>query len=401
MISSPARVLLLLGAALLTACGSSAAAPASGAGTLRIAVVGPMTGSAAIDGQHILQGAQLAADEINNAGGIAAGPYRGRHIELVTYDDREDVQKSVSIAKQVVDDPGLWAFVGTGFSDAAIATAPTLDRAGVSYLSTYASSAQILVPQRSHVFVVPPTFPAYAFSAADRAYTLGHRRAALLVANAGFATQMAQLFTQRFSALGGTVVDTESYQLGDPNAGAAATAALTHSPDVVALAGLTADDIVQLKQLRQTAPTLAVIDTEAVLFSQNFLTVSGTSSDGVIGQSPSDPQRASAPATHLRDLYHARYGTDVIPDPTAFTYEAVHALAKAFESGPSERNQLATALHQVDIADTGVGRLHFDAGGARLGGVLWYFHVSGGRFVFDTGYLQDAPDHVSVTPLQR
>jgi branched-chain amino acid transport system substrate-binding protein len=398
--SSPLCVIVVVVAALAAACGSTSST-ASNNGPLRLAVVGPMTGPAAADGQHILQGAQLAADEINGSGGIASGPDKGRHLELVKYDDREDVQQSVSIAKQVVDDPGIWAFIGTGFSDAAIATAPTLDRAGVPYLSTYASSAQILVPRRSHVFVVPPTFPAYAFSAADRAITTGHHRAALLVANAGFGTQMAQLFAQRFTALGGTVVDTESYQLGDPNAGAAVTAALTHQPDVIALAGLTADDVVQLKQLRQTEPGMAVVDTEAVLFSQNFLTLAGSAAEGVIGQTPSDPQRATAAAAHLRDLYHTRFGTDVIPDPTAFTYEAVHALAKAFESGPATRDALAVSLHAVDIPDTGVGRLHFDAGGARLGGVLWYFHVSGGQFAFDSGYVQDAPDHVTVTPLQR
>jgi branched-chain amino acid transport system substrate-binding protein len=301
----------------------------------------------------------------------------------------------------VVDDSSLWAFVGTGFSDAAIATAPNLDRAGVPYLSTYASSAQILVPPRRHVFVVPPTFPAYAFSAAERAYATGHRRVALLVANAGFATQMAQLFAAHFTALGGAVVDSEQYQLGDPNAGASVAAALTHQPDLIALAGLTADDVVQLKQLRQTNPSVSVIDTEAVLFSQNFVDIAGAAADGVVGQTPSDPLRATAAAAHLRQLYGARYGTDVIPDPTAFTYEAVHALAVAFESGPATRDALATSLHGVNIADTGIGRLQFDHSGARLGGVLWYFHVGAGKFVFDTGYVQDAPEHVSQAALQR
>ncbi|GAC1573479.1 MAG: ABC transporter substrate-binding protein [Candidatus Dormibacteria bacterium] len=400
MSNGPRWAALTAAAIVLASCGAGTT-PAAGSQTLRIAVVGPMTGPAGADGQHILQGARLAADEINGGGGITAGPYRGRHIEIVTYDDREDVQQSVSIAKEVVDDSSLWAFVGTGFSDAAIATAPTLDRAGVPYLSTYASSAQILVPPRRHVFVVPPTFPAYAFSAAERAYATGHRRVALLVANAGFGTQMAQLFAEHFTALGGAVVDSEQYQLGDPNAGAAVAAALTHQPDLIALAGLTADDVVQLKQLRQTAPGVAVIDTEAVLFSQNFLDIAGGAAEGVVGQTPSDPQRATAAAAHLHQLYSARYATDVIPDPTAFTYEAVRALAVAFESGPASRDALAASLHRVNIADTGIGRLQFDQNGARLGGVLWYFHVSAGKFLFDTGYVQDAPEHVSQTALQR
>lgn len=159
--------------AFVTACGSTPGV-SSATTTIHLAVVGPMTGDAAADGQHILQGAELARDGINGAGGIKSGRYKGAHIVIDTFDDTENVDRSVAIAHQIVDNPNEWAFIGTGFSDAAIATAPILDRAGVSYLSTYASSQQIIATPRKNVFVVPPTFPAYAFSAADRAYALGY-----------------------------------------------------------------------------------------------------------------------------------------------------------------------------------------------------------------------------------
>jgi branched-chain amino acid transport system substrate-binding protein len=388
----------------LAACGSGTSSTSSGSGsskTFTLAVVGPMTGDAQADGLHIKQGADLAAEEIDNAGGVASGPYAGAKIVIQAFDDTESVDKSVSIANQIASDDHFWAFLGTGFSDAAIATAPVLDRANVSYLSTYASSAKIIATPRHSVFVVPPTFPAYAFSAADRAYKLGYRKAGILKANAGFGLQMADLFAEEFTRDGGQVVDNQPYTLGDKNTQGIVAHIVQQQPDVVAMAGLTGDDTTQLKQLHDIAPTLPVVDTEAVLFSQNFLDLAGPLAEVAVGQTPSDPDRNTDAAKHLRDAFRAKYGTAIIPDPAAFTYEAVHAIAKALEAGPADRTKLADALHNVDIPDTGIGELKFDSGGARLGGILWYFHVKAGKFVFDTGYQQTAPTTVKEVPLQH
>lgn len=400
----PRRAIAASSAALLglAACGGNAgtmgnAAPAA----IHVAVVGPMTGDAAVDGQHILDGATLARDEINNAGGIASGPYKGAKIVIDSLDDTESVDRSVSIAHQVIDNSQEWAFVGTGFSDAAIATAPVLDRASITYMSTYASSAEILAKPFKNVFVVPPTFPAYAYSAAERAYRLGYRHAAVLQANAAFGLQMAQLFTQHFTSLGGTVVDSETYTLGDKNTQGFVARALGAKPDVIAMAGLTGDDVAQLHQLRSAASTVPVVDLEAVTFSQDFLTTAGADAEGLVGQTPTDPHRSTTASAHLRAEYSARFHTEVIPDPTSFTYEAIIAISRALQTGPSDRTRLAAALHTVQIADTGVGSLRFDVSGARLGGILWYYHVADGAFRFDTGYRQTAPTAVQEIALEE
>ena len=377
--------------------GSSAAAP----GTITLAISGPMTGDAAADGLHMKQGADLAIAEVNRAGGIAAGRYRGARLAATYLDDRETVDGSVGNANRVVSDDSIWAFLGTGFSDAAIATAPVLDEAGVSFLSTYASSDLIIATPRRNVFVVPPTFPAYAFSAAEEAYAQGRRSVAVLQANAGFGTHMADLFKQHFTQLGGRVVDTETYELGAKDVQGPVAKIAQARPDLVALAGLTGDDTTQLKALHAAGVTVPAIDLEAVLFSQSFLQNAGPDAEGVLGQTPSDPMRNAPAAAALRQGYTAAYGTAIIPDPAAFTYEAVKAVARALEASPADRGGLADALHAVSIPDTGVGRLQFDATGARLGGVLWYFAVKQGQFAFADGYQQSGPTSVVKVALQR
>ena len=68
---------------------------------LRIGIIGPFTGPSADFGTPMLQGAQLAVDEINAVGG-----YLGRKIELVVKDDtaNPDVgfQRSLELAKERV-----------------------------------------------------------------------------------------------------------------------------------------------------------------------------------------------------------------------------------------------------------------------------------------------------------
>jgi branched-chain amino acid transport system substrate-binding protein len=64
---------------------------------IRIAVVGSMTGSVAESGDENKRGADLAAKDINAAGGV-----NGRKIVLSIEDDACDPKQAVSVANHVV-----------------------------------------------------------------------------------------------------------------------------------------------------------------------------------------------------------------------------------------------------------------------------------------------------------
>lgn len=57
----------------------------SGSREVRVGVAGPLSGAEEATGKAILQGAQLAADEVNAAGGV-----RGRKVVVLPEDDRDD-----------------------------------------------------------------------------------------------------------------------------------------------------------------------------------------------------------------------------------------------------------------------------------------------------------------------
>ena len=126
--------LALAMAASLTACGSSssttettaaaaadattaAEGTASADGVFKIGGIGPVTGAAAVYGLAVKNGAQIAVDEINAAGGI-----NGYQIEYQFQDDEHDAEKAVN-AYNTLKDWGMQVLMGTVTSAPCVAVA--------------------------------------------------------------------------------------------------------------------------------------------------------------------------------------------------------------------------------------------------------------------------------------
>lgn len=84
-------------------------------GSFKIGVIGPLTGDNAAYGLAVQHGAELAAKEINEAGGI-----NGASIELQAQDDEADPEKSIN-AYNTLKDWGMQMLVGTTTSNPCIA----------------------------------------------------------------------------------------------------------------------------------------------------------------------------------------------------------------------------------------------------------------------------------------
>src|ERR1700746_2113065 len=98
---------------------------ASSAESLKIGVVAPLTGSAAEWGRYEIQGANLATEEVNKAGGVL-----GRPIELVIEDDQTTNPGGVLAFSKLAGDKDIPAFVGPNFSTQIHAIAPDIQRLG-------------------------------------------------------------------------------------------------------------------------------------------------------------------------------------------------------------------------------------------------------------------------------
>jgi branched-chain amino acid transport system substrate-binding protein len=88
-------------AAMLAIALTAAAPAAAGPKTLLFGVSTPLTGAAAPPGRGTLRAMELAAEDINAAGGIKAGDDTYT-IKLVVYDSKYDTREGVSIANKLI-----------------------------------------------------------------------------------------------------------------------------------------------------------------------------------------------------------------------------------------------------------------------------------------------------------
>ncbi|MDO5145380.1 MAG: ABC transporter substrate-binding protein [Eubacteriales bacterium] len=101
--------------------------------------IGPTTGAAAIYGNAAKNGAQIAVDEINAAGGINGVP-----IEYNFQDDQHDAEKSVN-AYNTLKDWGMQILYGTVTTGPCIAVADKTAQDNMFQLTPSASSTDVIV----------------------------------------------------------------------------------------------------------------------------------------------------------------------------------------------------------------------------------------------------------------
>ena len=144
----------------LTGCGSnSGSSSKKDADKYYIGGIGPTTGATAIYGTAVKNGAQIAVDEINAAGGI-----NGKQIEYRFEDDQNDAEKSVN-AYNTLKDWGMQMLVGTTTTAPCIAVAGKTSSDNMFQITPSASSADAVV--KGNVFQVCFTDPNQGIGSAD------------------------------------------------------------------------------------------------------------------------------------------------------------------------------------------------------------------------------------------
>lgn len=143
-----------MAATALTGCGSnSSSSSKKDADKYYIGGIGPTTGATAIYGTAVKNGAQIAVDEINAAGGI-----NGKQIEYRFEDDQNDAEKAVN-AYNTLKDWGMQMLVGTTTTAPCIAVAGKTASDNVFQITPSASSPSVLSSGNGNVFQVCFTDP--------------------------------------------------------------------------------------------------------------------------------------------------------------------------------------------------------------------------------------------------
>ena len=149
-----AALVLAMTVGCLAGCsgGSGSSEGSKDANAFYIRGIGPTTGAAAIYGNAAKNGAQIAIDEINEAGGI-----NGAQIEYRFEDDQNDAEKSVN-AYNTLKDWGMQILYGTVTTAPCIAVADMTASDNMFEITPSASSTDV-IDGKTNVFQVCFTDP--------------------------------------------------------------------------------------------------------------------------------------------------------------------------------------------------------------------------------------------------
>lgn len=207
---------------LLTACGEDE--------PVKIGSLMEFTGELSEFGTLMDQGVMLAADQVNEAGGVLDG----RQIEVVSGDAGTTDVTAVDAARKLVDVDSVSAIVGPLRSShtQAVARAVTID-GEVPLMSPSATSPTITVlDDNNFVFRTAPSDSFQGVVLANLAYGLGYRSAGALYINDAYGQGLADQFEASFSALGGQAV-TVPHEPEQPSYASEVAQATANDPDVL------------------------------------------------------------------------------------------------------------------------------------------------------------------------
>jgi branched-chain amino acid transport system substrate-binding protein len=357
IIMSLPRLCAALGLALAIAIPvANAAAP------IRIGMVVPQTGPIADAGRYGTQGAKLAVEEVNKAGGIL-----GRQLELVIEDDQSLNPATVLAFTKLADDKDIVAFLGPTRSTQIQAIAPSVKQAGRPVMIG-GTDPSLTLAGNPWLFRFRPNDTYTARVMSDFGLNkLGKQKWAIVHSTDAFGTTAKSLFAEALKSQGVTPVLVEGQPNNSPDYTAVALAVKQSGADVLATFITFEPDVaIFARQLRQLGVNIVWLGSPSIT-TTTARKLAGATLFGTYAVADFHPE-ANLEAKSFSEKYLAAYKTT--PDFFgSWPYDAIHVLAKAIAAaGSTDPQKIRDALLAVKDYHGVEGTYNFDKNGDGLHG---------------------------------
>lgn len=343
-----------------TAAGETSAA--AGTETFLIGGIGPLTGSAASYGISVEQGAWVAIDEINAAGGVKVGDTTYM-LDMVFEDDEATEDKAIQAYNTVMDE-GAQVIMGAVTSGACIAITPLTLQDGILQI-TPSGSAEACIAN-DNAFRICFSDPEQGRAMADYAIdSLGYTKIAVLYNNSDeYSTGLQTAFEEEVKAKGGEIVASESFGADDVDFNTQLSSIRSTDAEVIYVpAYYQAATYIsnQAKEMGMEIPFIGSDGWDGVL---------GTVTDAstVEGAIFSSPFCASVDDERVQNFVKA-YGEandGAVPDQfAADAYDTVYTIKAAMEqAGSIESEDMIAAMTEITVNGLTGDAITFDVSGA-------------------------------------
>src|SRR5262245_26819034 len=170
---------------------SSIAGAAAAQSTIKIGLVQPLTGAFAAGGTDVVEGAKIAADQINASGGVP-----GKKLELLIEDTKSNPTEAASVAEKLIVRDKVPALMGASASTATLAVMPKLMEYKVPMLVETSSSSKITTAGNPYIFRIAPPSEVEALVFGKIVNRIGIKKADFLVVNNDWGRGTADEFSK-------------------------------------------------------------------------------------------------------------------------------------------------------------------------------------------------------------
>ncbi len=337
------------------------ATPGYAADTIKIGVIAE---AQAVAASSIPLAAQLAADEINAAGGV-----NGKKIEIVSYDNHSSAAESVRAFQRAVNEDHVNAVIASYISEVVLALEPWTGRLKTVMVTPGAASDVITQNIAKDYDNLKYTFHGYLTStsiadsvcapAKDLLVDQLHMKTAVVMSeDAAWTTPLDAEYIKCLPEIGLKVIDHIRVSPDTTDFTPIFNKIEGEKPDVIitGIAHVGVQPTVQWKQQEVPIPMFGI---SAQATNSSFWNDTNGAVEGVLYQAVSGPGVAvTAKTLPFVNAFKAKYGN--FPSYCGYTaYDEVYYLADAFKrAGSTDSDKLVDALEKTDYVGT-IGRIQF------------------------------------------
>lgn len=326
------------------------------------------------------EGLTLARDEINASGGVINRP-----IELIPFDDDNDVGQGQLVAYDIAENPDVVAVIGHSSSSISIANAILYHYYGIVMVSPLSTSTNLTRKGFNKVFRNIPSDTVFGMEAAALCERKDWKKVLIYYINTAYGQDLANSFELACAEHNVEIVDRSSFEPSSSLQAYSSTAAFwlrNYDFDAVYLCGLMPQAGRIVAEFRQQGILAPIVGGEAFDHPMLFSTA-GKFAEDVYVTTVFDIDSSYKPFMDFRRKFNQVYGKE--PDQAAcHGYDALYVLAKGIENaGTTVPDKIAEGLLAIDEWNGSVGPYRFDGNGDIADKRLIVKRVVNGAFTGD------------------
>ena len=343
-------------------------------GPIKLGMVIPISGSSAPTGAYMRDGAQMAVDEINKAGGVL-----GRKLSLQVEDEACDAQQGVASANKLVSS-GIVVSVGGYCSGATLPQLPIFNKANIPMIIPAANSQDLVKQGLKNVFLINGTGKQQSTAALEFMKKESYKTAALVDDNTSYSKDITTETAKQIGADGSVkVVLNTSVTAGESDYSSVVRAIMGANPDILYWTGYYQEGGLIINQLMNAGYKGKIMVADGSV-DPSLPKIAGPASEGVFATMTETPDTIVGAAGWIAS-YKKQFGSDPGPYSTQ-SYDAVRLAAEAIKNAKSTNgDKIIAALEAIDGFKMFSGPLKFTAEHTLASGGFVILVIKDGKFV--------------------